>query len=877
MTPRCFGIHRSGDRRSGAGKTRGARSVLAWCWLFGLAACACLETPAGRAAEAPSQALGRGSGGISPERRGLAEAARRANPRSPQAAATEQRLIELLGDDSDPEAQEFLCRQLRLIGTAAAVPALERLLPTTRLSAAARTALEVIPDPAATRALTNALPGVEGALRLGIINSLGARQDPAAVPALQSLLASPRKPELDAALAALGKVGDETAVQTLVEVAAKLDPSFGEIDGLPNLGFRAEATNLIDTLTLGDALLVGADTVAAAGGVGLASEVYRRVYASPIVPRQCRVAALHGALRWTPTIALPVVLSTLQIEDPAIQGIGLSLARQFSPAAVTLALQQFDDLTPAGQAALIGILTEREEPELGPRFLEWTRSKEPVVRQAAIRALPTVEVDAGTVQRLAEIAATADPATALAAREALPRLRGPEVEPAIREGVTGAVADLRVELIHAMAARRMSGAVPSLVEAATTSNDAVRIAALNALALLAEPAHYPLLVEFLRAANSSEEEAAALAALRAVGRRVDDRDQCAQLLASVYEEARAPLKLQVLDLLGTLGGNAALRLVASTAAQEPNTRLRHRAIEVLAAWPDTAAIQHLFAVANSAAEPQHRVLALQGYLRLLALPTDRTVSETARLHRLAIAVAKAPDDYRRILAGLARLPSVEALDTVEPFLADDDVREDAARAILAISPGTAAEEPERTAQALRRAAARTQSAELKTSLESALERLGTPDGMLRAWMVSEPYTAPGNPLAQPFDPETRLEGIAWQPLIAPDGEATLDDLFPRESNVAYLRAVLRAAKPSKARLDLRSEDGVKVWLSGRVILAREPSAAANQDGEGVELALRPGNNALLVKLARGPETWRLSARVTDADGNPVTGLRSGVE
>lgn len=870
----CSGGQRETEERRHAPRSAPRRPTF---WLQVSLMCLAFLQPAGiPAAEAPPPSADVARSDAA-RLRMLTDQLRGALARPDQASAHEQRLIDLLSSERSPEVRELACLQLRMIGTATAVPSLGGLLSDPQLAPAARFALQTIPDAAATRALTNALGSVSGARQLGIINSLGERRDPGAVPALTALLATPEAATRNAALAALGKTGGEPALRCLLAVATRLDPAFGEIEDLPEVPLPADATNTIDPLILTDALLLGADDVAGSGAIGLASEVYRRVYVSPAAPRHCRVAALHGALRAAPSIAMPVVLGTLQVEDPAVQGIGLSLARQFTPEAVGMALAQLGDMTPTGQAALIRILAEREDPALGPRFLELTRSKAPAVRQAAIRALAGVEADAGAVQRLAEIAATTDPATAQAARDTLPRLHGYEVETAIREGALGAVADLRVELIHAIADRRMSAAVPTLLEAATTSNDAVRIAALEALAFLAEPAHYPLLVEFLRAAESTEERVAALAALRRVGERIEDRDQCARLLAPVYDEAGTPLKLEVLDLLGVLGGNTALRLVANTAAQESNRRLRGRAIEVLAAWPDAAAIQHLFAVANSAADTGSRVLALQGYLRLLGLPTERPLSETARLHRLAIAVAKTPEDYGRILAGLARLPSVEALDTVEPFLADEAVRADAVRAILAIGPGTVGDAPERTGQALRRASSRCDSEDLKKTVDALLDRLATPDGVIRAWLLSGPYTGRGNLLEQSFVPETRLNEVAWEPLIAADGEVSFEGRFPETANVAYLRVVLRVAKPTKARLRVETGGAAKIWLAGQAVRPADPPPEAATESLVIDVDLRAGNNPMLAKVTRGAKPWRFTARLTDREDKPLTELRTGVE
>ena len=67
------------------------------------------------------------------------------------------------------------------IGTAESVPALAALLPDKDLSHMARYALERIPAPEAGAALRDALPKLSGALKVGVIGSLGVRRDAASV------------------------------------------------------------------------------------------------------------------------------------------------------------------------------------------------------------------------------------------------------------------------------------------------------------------------------------------------------------------------------------------------------------------------------------------------------------------------------------------------------------------------------------------------------------------------------------------------------------------------------------------------------------------------------------------------------------------------
>ncbi len=96
----------------------------------------------------------------------------------------ENKLLELLKSGVSRDAKDFICRKLRVIGSAASVPVLAGMLTDPENSHMARYALERMECPEAAQALRDALPKVSGTLKIGVIGSLGARQDAASVPAL---------------------------------------------------------------------------------------------------------------------------------------------------------------------------------------------------------------------------------------------------------------------------------------------------------------------------------------------------------------------------------------------------------------------------------------------------------------------------------------------------------------------------------------------------------------------------------------------------------------------------------------------------------------------------------------------------------------------
>ena len=186
----------------------------------------------------------------------------------------ESRLVAALQSELSLDAQEYVCRKLAMVGTAAAVPSLAVLLVKQEISHMARFAVERIPAPEAGQVLRDALPKVSGAVKIGVISSLGARRDAAAVAALGSLLKDSDPAIARAAALALGTIGN-------VESAAALQLAQQASSGNP--------------LTLIDALLSCAEALLASNKPAEASAIYKS-FEQVGQPRLVRLAAARGLL-----------------------------------------------------------------------------------------------------------------------------------------------------------------------------------------------------------------------------------------------------------------------------------------------------------------------------------------------------------------------------------------------------------------------------------------------------------------------------------------------------------------------------------------------------------------------------------------------------
>jgi HEAT repeat protein len=164
----------------------------------------------------------------------------------------ENRLVAALNGELSRDARDYVCRKLALVGSAAAVPTLAGLLNNKNSSHMARYALDRITAPEAAHALREALAQVNGNLKIGVISSLGARRDAAAVAPLGSLLRDNDPAVARAAALALGAIGDANSV-TVLQAALKtaVGNKQSVIDAL-----LACAESLLKTGKSADAMLI---------------------------------------------------------------------------------------------------------------------------------------------------------------------------------------------------------------------------------------------------------------------------------------------------------------------------------------------------------------------------------------------------------------------------------------------------------------------------------------------------------------------------------------------------------------------------------------------------------------------------------------------
>lgn len=587
----------------------------------------------------------------------------------PPPPPSESTLLEVLRSDAPLQRKADTCRQLGMVGTRAAVPALAGLLNDDSLEHWARYALEQIPDPAAAQAIRDAVPKLKGRHLAGALMSVGvcSSKDPSHpldgdAPMLARFLRDQDGDVASAAAYALAKIGTVKASKAIEQA-------------LPHASVSMKPV-------LWDAALRCAGTLSRNGPDRDAAGIYDRLLASD-APVYVRVGAARGSvLARKSGSSVPLLIRLLQDRDDAMFRVALELTHEVAgPAATGAVATALPKLPIDRQRLVIDALGSRGDRAALPAIRSAAGRTETSIRVAAVGALARLG-DTASLPILLEAATSSDAAVAAAGSNALVTLRGSAVDDALIRLAGGQDSARAQVAIDCLARRQSAAAAPALIKVAREGNGSVRLAALNALGELASAGDIPALLDVLVDAKDGPNLEAAEQALAKVCGKAADPAATAEKVAGRLDQAHPAATAALLRVLAGLGGSRALQAIRA-AAQGGSGEVKETAVRALCNWTTPEAAPDLIALARNADNPSHRLLALRGYIRLAndeSLPAQRRLTMCAEVRSML-----GRDDEKRLwLGALSSIPSPGALELISPLISDSGVGEEACAAAVAV-------------------------------------------------------------------------------------------------------------------------------------------------------------------------------------------------
>ncbi|MCK5271526.1 MAG: HEAT repeat domain-containing protein, partial [Sedimentisphaerales bacterium] len=191
--------------------------------------------------------------------------------------------------------------------------------------------------------------------------------------------------------------------------------------------------------------------------------------------------------------------------------------------------------------------------------------------------------------------------------------------------------------------------------------------------------HLSALLDLLVKTQYSSERKAAEKTIVSILKKTENAG-LGQVLAAATNITELKARCSLLGILGKIGDNRALSVLRKALA-DSNGDVKRAAILALSEWPDAGPAAELLSVAKNDAVVVRQVLALQGYIKLVSLPSKRSASQTVKLLQDGMDVAKRPEEKKAVLAVLPQFACTEALKMAQNCETDSAL---AAEAKLAV-------------------------------------------------------------------------------------------------------------------------------------------------------------------------------------------------
>jgi hypothetical protein len=118
--------------------------------------------------------------------------------------------------------------------------------------------------------------------------------------------------------------------------------------------------------------------------------------------------------------------------------------------------------------------------------------------------------------------------------------------------------------------------------------------------------------------------------------------------------------------------------------------------------------------------------------------------------------------------------------------------------------------------------------------------------------------------------------LSWKNAALADTALDFLNVWPeareREQTAGYVAVWVKSPKATDVMLGCGSDDGIKIWVNGKVVHDNGVSRGSAMDQDNPKAALKEGWTAILIKVTNGGGGWALNFRIATPEGLPVPGL-----
>ena len=340
----------------------------------------------------------------------------------------------------------------------------------------------------------------------------------------------------------------------------------------------------------------------------------------------------------------------------------------------------------------------------------------------------------------------------------------------------------------------------------------------------------------------------------------------------------------VLSLIADLHTAKGFDAVAAIAKDGSNEARQKIAVETLNKWPgaeQTAAVLDYMKTVNN---PFDRARLLEGTIK--ANGGDKKMTAVEKVDNLLKLLPVCERDVERglILDQIAAINDIAAFHKLEELADDKTIGGMAASALAKNAKLYGQPEFAIVTKSLAAFIEKT-TGDAQKDLKEALSTVCAPYGYITKWRYSNVYTAKDEkgedacPAAHKavFMPEKPNYDYDKWPKFVPAKDSktpevvTLHKCLGGVQRTAYIVAYIHADADKEAILEMGSDDMLKAWMNGEMIVDSPKYQALVRASYKIPVKLKKGKNTLLMKVSQGSHNWEACAALKNADGGLLEG------
>lgn len=466
------------------------------------------------------------------------------------------------------------------------------------------------------------------------------------------------------ALTALSKIGGVASYDTFLTSARAVNYGFDKsnVSGL--------ALDYAHMLTKKDEALAGK----------LASILYQE--ATKAQASTIRVGALALLTSINPAKQKKELLKLASADDAVVRNVALDLLSQNTSTSDLIKLaSSLKKLDPDAQESVLNFLGTKDADKAIP-VLEKNLAvlKDTDAKIAAYNTLSILSKGENATFLIKQIPA-ANEAELKALKTLLLTAKGNRTMDDVNNALVSSDVKTQLALLDVLKQRanpNSSGAVLAL----TKSNDeAVRLAAFNALPNVANDADFDTIISLLGTASEKEINSIQQAAIFALRNNAEKEAKIKHLSANISRSA-SPSAARYFPILAGVGGSGALESVKNN-LNEGNVN-KYQAISALANWSNAESLEALTSLLRTEKDPTNFNVVFSGFIKQLNAGTLPAAQKTLLL-RDAFELAQTPEQRKRALSALQSTGTYQALIFAGKYLSDSALKGAATNVVMNIA------------------------------------------------------------------------------------------------------------------------------------------------------------------------------------------------